>query len=108
MVDDWGDEVDGEVVETGVSDPDLPPEDKPLDPSKIDINTMSTQDFLALTDWQFNRVLVQIVAELGNCARKRAELAVYYYEYKGLQEQERTLVAQKSAVQSILRTARET
>ena len=108
MVDEWGDEVEGEVLETGVIDPVDPPEQKPHDPSSIDINTMSTQDFLALTDWQFNRVLVQIVAELGNCARKRAEIAPFYYEYKGLQEQERTLVAQKSAVQSILRTARET
>ena len=79
----------------------------PVSPAVIDINTMSTQDFLALADWQWTTVLTQILAELGAVQRKRAELSPYYYEYKGLQERERNLAQMKSAAQSILRTQRE-
>jgi len=82
--------------------------DEPLtNPTDIDINTMSTQDFLALADWQWKTVLTQIVAELGTCARRRAELAPFYHEYKVVQEQERNLASRKSAVQSIMRSNRE-
>lgn len=98
----WGVSAPEEEVETGVSVMNAPP-----DPTSIDINTMSTEDFLSLSDWQWTQVLTQIVAELGATQRKRAELAPYFYEYKGLQEKERNLTSMKSAVQSIMRTNRE-
>lgn len=116
----WGDEQDGrelETVETGVRpviDPvtgeveeeELNP--PPPDPSAIDINTMSAEEFMRLADWQWETVLKQIVAELGAVQRQRVTLAPAYYEYQGLKEKERNLTSMKSAVQSLLRTARET
>lgn len=108
----WGDDPE---VETGLSAATDAVtgevlEDEPVakDPSAIDINTMSTGDFLALSDYQWVIVMQQIVAELGMCQRRRAELSPFYYEYKGTQERERNLTSQKSAVQTLLRTARET
>jgi len=101
MVDEWGEEID----ETGVSD------GTDADPcvavGSVDINTMSTQEFMALADWQFTTVLAQIMGELNVVQRRRTELSVFYYEYKALQERERNLTAQKSACQTILRTGRE-
>ena len=95
------DEVTGEVFEDEA-------EVEKIDPSAIDVNTMSTGDFLKLADWQWTIVLQQLIAELGMCQRRRAELSPYYYEYKGTQEKERNLTSMKSAVQTLLRTTRET
>jgi len=99
---EWGDE----EVETGHEEVG---QEEPADPGKrdVDITTMTTKEFMDLSDWQFQRVLAQIMGELNVVQRKRTELAPYYYEYKSLQEYERNLSAQKSACQSILRTARE-
>ncbi len=97
-----------EEDETGVS---VAPVEEEVAPDavvrEIDINTMSTQEFLSLADWEWTTVLTQVVAELGAVQRKRAELAEYYYTYKGLQEKERNLAQMKSAVQTILRTQRD-
>jgi hypothetical protein len=108
MVNPWGEEVETGVNVAGDEIID-PPADPPApNPGNIDINTMSTQEFMALQGWQFQTVLAQVIGELNSVQRRRAELAVFYYEYKSLQERERNLVAQKSACQTILRTERET
>jgi hypothetical protein len=111
----WGG-ISDRPIETGVSaviDPvtgevtEEQEEEERADPHAIDVNTMSTADFMALADWQWTIVLQQIVAEIGAVQRRRGELAPFYYEYKGLQEKERSFTSMKSAVQTLLRTGRE-
>lgn len=90
----------GEEIETGVSG-----QASVVDPSVLDINNMSTEDFMGLSDWQFTQVLTQILAEINVKRRRIAELNPYVFEHKALTEDIKYLTNMKSACQSILRAA---